>query len=312
MRKEIANKSRYAKVVGKIITNLQPFRIQCKKLADPIDVEEVSRQLSLFNSPFIADCADIVGSMLYCLRLSVPPAAFAVKTMRVMEIRSIIVPEIGAPKCVFLREKVAKIIADTVNNIRDVRFDGIKKKWIEHKKQKAVAFKIKNDKSKKINAENQSETESRRSSISRPQSEIQSRRQSFVLNRESFEKSIREAGASEDHEFIGDLSGITGNLNKVIDNELERFFQILCKSQFEISSTFDHRDFVHIYPFQKHFLQESIKFFMEYVKIKQQYFWTRIGNFNAWILLSKTYSSKIIACDCLEFSSNNTFHWFCF
>lgn len=306
MRKEIANKGRYAKVVEKIMANLHPFRIQCKKLASPMDVDEVSRRMSLFNTPFIADCADIVCSMLDCLRLSVAPAAFAMKTMRLMEMRSIIVPEIGPSKCVFLREKVAEIIADTVNNIRDFRFDEIKKKWIKHKKQKAEAARMENDKNKKIDAENQSRSESRRPSISRPQSQIQSRRQSFVLNRESIEKSIEEANAINDDEFIGDLSGVTGSLNEVIENELERFLGILCKSEFEFSPVFDHRDFVHIYPFQKHFIQESIRFFMEYVKIKQQYFWTRIGDFNAWILLSKTYSSTIIKCNCLEFSSNNT------
>ncbi|XP_055301186.1 uncharacterized protein LOC129567856 [Sitodiplosis mosellana] len=102
---------------------------------------------------------------------------------------------------------------------------------------------------------------------------------------------MQEVNALKHNEFIGDLSEITGSSNTVIENELDRFFEILCKNKFDCSPMFSTRDFVHVYEFQKHFIHESIRFFMEYVKIMQQHFWTRIKDFNAWIILSKAYSN---------------------
>lgn len=214
--------------------NLEKFRKKClKSVESSIDLKEISRRLALFNNkPFIDDCAEIVSSTHKCLNISiVSSAAFAATTMKLMEIRSIIIPEIGTSKCVLVRNQVAEIIADTVNHIYNKRY------------------------------------------------------------KEIIDKSeIRPC----DGEFIGNLCEIPGSVDTVIETELERLTEIFCKNKFDYSSMFDGRDFVHVYNFQKYFINESIRLFMECVQINQQYYWTQIKDLRAWILLSKTYSSKFL------------------
>lgn len=229
IRKEIARKKRNAKSIEKMMKNLDQFRNKCMKSAESsIDLKELSRRLALFKKPFIDDCAEIVSFTNQCLNAFVSPGAFVAITMKTMELRSIIIPEIGTSKCVFVRNRVAEIIADTINDISNKRY----KEIIEKSEIKPC-----------------------------------------------------------NNEFIGELCDITGSADTVIETELNRLVEFFCKNKFDYSSKFDGRDFAHVYNFQKYFINESIKLFMEYVQINQQYYWTQIKDLKAWILLSKTYSS---------------------
>lgn len=261
-------------MVEKILKNLEQFRIKCMKSADPVESQEVSRRLALLEQPFISDCANIVREMLHCLYIPLSPIVFTARTIKVMEIRSIIIPTIGASKCAYVQDRVARIIADAIEKIKDGRFKEIKKKCTEYDKQ---------------SAEETTSQKSSKSILIKLKNSM--RRQSKNSSMQGFEEPTEELSEKDSNEFVGDLAEKSGSQHEVIERELKRLFDILCKNHFNISSIFESRDFTHVYNFQKHFLSETIRLFMEYVKIKQEHVWTCIKEHNAWILLNKTYSS---------------------
>ncbi|XP_055301244.1 uncharacterized protein LOC129567897 [Sitodiplosis mosellana] len=293
LRGEIAKKERNADVVEKFMKNIELLKVKYMESFDPADSKEVYRRFALLKQPFITECVEIASSTLQHLNLPVSAAVLAARTRRIMELRSIIIPEIGASKCVFVQGRVAELISLTIKHIKNERLKTIKDCWNKRKLREA---------------ETEAEASDHKSKNASPKKRI-----TVSVNESS--KIIGESAYSE---FIGDLaqisaSGLTAfyNLNVVVKRELKEFFEFICQEKFEFSTKLDDRDFMHVYNFQKYLIYKSIRRLMEYVKIKQNHFWTRARNIHTWRLLDLNLADISLEAAALVMDFPNKIDEFC-
>lgn len=73
----------------------------------------------------------------------------------------------------------------------------------------------------------------------------------------------------------------------MIDISMERFFESISKVELSFPDSFNDRDFIHLYDFQKFFIHRTIGRIMELVKIKQLHYWTMNKRISNWQKLSE-------------------------
>lgn len=117
IRKEIRKKEQNVDIVDKIMKNIQILSTKYKKSVDLDNVEEFSRRFSVLSRSFVSNCLNIMNETLRKLRISLSSATLAAKIVRVMEVQAVVIPEIGVSECVLVRERVAKLIEQTMNEI---------------------------------------------------------------------------------------------------------------------------------------------------------------------------------------------------
>lgn len=200
MRNDFSKKGRNGEIVEKILKNIAKFKAKYISKVDPLDLDEVQRRLSMFTQPFVTDCVDRVSQTLQYLKIDVSAALLASKTLKVMELRSIILPEIGASKCVLVRERITQIISNTIFQILVDRLKSIKNR----------INKV-NDEARESRNEVTSEEENK---SNRKRSETEYKKKGTVSVHEN-EKTI--IGESSYGEFIGELAAIDPrNLHKFV------------------------------------------------------------------------------------------------
>lgn len=137
MRREMAKKERNSDIVEKFMKNIELLQEKYIKTIDPADLEEVSRRLALLKPPFIAECVECVSSTLQCLNIPVSSAVLAARARRIIELRTIIIPKIGASRCTFVRERIAELISLTIKHIKNERIKTIKEYKIQESEAEA-------------------------------------------------------------------------------------------------------------------------------------------------------------------------------
>lgn len=138
MRKEIVKKEQNLDIVDRFMKNIEFFLAKYTKSIDPENVEEISRRFSVLSRPFVTNCLDKMNTMLQNLKVSVSSAELVSKTGRVMEILAIVIPEIGASKCVVVRARIAELIAQTTEAIIRERLIFIKSIYRKRNDQEGV------------------------------------------------------------------------------------------------------------------------------------------------------------------------------
>lgn len=126
MRQALARKERNVDIVDHIVKVIKSKSKKCIEKSDPIDENEVKRRFSMLTKPFIADCLNKNIEILQNLKITVANSMLVAKTIRTMETLVFIIPEIGLTRCPFVQAKLAKIIAQVVNEIKRQRVRGLK------------------------------------------------------------------------------------------------------------------------------------------------------------------------------------------
>ncbi|XP_055301187.1 uncharacterized protein LOC129567857 [Sitodiplosis mosellana] len=97
------------------------------------------------------------------------------------------------------------------------------------------------------------------------------------------------ASSNSYDEFIDDYKIISRvksekfyDLNKFINVGAKWFCETVCKIELPYSDKLNHRDFIHLYDFQKVFIHRFIIRIMELVKIKQHHYWNVDRQISTW------------------------------
>lgn len=139
MRREMAKKELNGDLVERIMKSIELLKAKYIGSVDPMDLDEVMRRFALLKKPFIEECVEIASSTLLRLDILVSAAVLVSKTRRIIELRSIIIPEIGASQCVLVRQRVAEFISLTINYITKERLEAMKGDWKREKIAEAKA-----------------------------------------------------------------------------------------------------------------------------------------------------------------------------
>lgn len=195
LRREIAKKELNGEVVKKMMKSIELLKAKYIDSVDPMDSDEVMRRIALLKKPFIAECVEIASSTLLRLGILVSAAVLVAKTRRIIELRSIIIPEIGASKCVLVRQRVAEFISLTINHIKKERLEAIK----DDRKRREIA---------EAEAEVEAETIDQKS-------ETSNRRLTVAVD-----ESKKIIGQSAYSEFIGNLTQIWAKGDTVLVSDI--------------------------------------------------------------------------------------------
>lgn len=130
-----AQKMRNAEIASKIMKNIQILQRKYMERVDPADLDEVNRRLSMLTFPFVSSCIDRVSKRMNYLRIYVPSISLVGRAINLLHIYLIINPEFGKTKCSSVQKRIARIIFNTIVQIKEERFKLIKEGCI--KKQKA-------------------------------------------------------------------------------------------------------------------------------------------------------------------------------
>lgn len=123
-------KRRTNSVITEIITKtVEKLKQKYIETVDPSDLDEVTRRILLLNQSYIASCVEVVSINLYSLNIGVPSVVLAAIAIRALELRIIIIPEIGASQCVFVRHRIAEILSKTITELRQERVMLLKECW---------------------------------------------------------------------------------------------------------------------------------------------------------------------------------------
>lgn len=129
IRKEIAKKERNADMVDKIVKHIELLQAKYMKSVEPKDLDEVLRRVSMLQRSFIADCVENLSITLKNLKISLSSGILAARTIKIMELRIIVLPDIGTTNCVVVRERIADLISQTVEQIIAERVQNLKDAW---------------------------------------------------------------------------------------------------------------------------------------------------------------------------------------
>lgn len=126
MRQQILRKGQNTDIVDKIVENIEKLSDKYLKRVDPAIFDEVSRRFSMLTRPFVVNCFEKVNRVFQSLKIQVPSALVAARTIRSMEVQVLIIPRIGNSKCEFVRAKVAGIISNIMLEIGEQRVSHIR------------------------------------------------------------------------------------------------------------------------------------------------------------------------------------------
>lgn len=116
-QKSILKKEQNEDIVEKIIKNIELLWDGYKETVEPANFEEVSRRFSMLTRPFVTDCLGEEIELLQNLKIPAPPALLAARTIKMMKLRVLIIPQFKNSICAFIREKIADAILQTLKDL---------------------------------------------------------------------------------------------------------------------------------------------------------------------------------------------------
>lgn len=126
IRKEMAIQKSNEKIVGIIAKKMKVMSKKYLKLAEPSQFEEISRRFALLTKPFIVESLEKIDQIFQLLKMTVSYATIVYKTLSHMKQVVILLPDIGPPKCILVRERIAELIARAIARTKNRSLKRIK------------------------------------------------------------------------------------------------------------------------------------------------------------------------------------------
>lgn len=113
-QKSVSKREQNTYIIDKIMQTIPKLSDKYMKTVGPDEYEEVSRRLSKLTRPFVTDCLQGEIDMFKNLKIQAPSVLLATRTIKIMTLRVLIIPQMGNSKCEFLRREIAVIISQSI------------------------------------------------------------------------------------------------------------------------------------------------------------------------------------------------------